>query len=572
MTPELELLNHDFMAVRFPYDANAVERIKNLQNRKWDAKKKQWEVHVAHLPQVLGILNMNRTMATPAVLEYFDAHWRDLDLRLTLGNSVSILNGANAPIKAIEDATSFWVEGAEHSNQYKLGHWDGFKRLMSRRSRHPTYPTGLHQRVVEILDRSRTRYEILDSRPESKPSLAFKTSNRYALYDYQSWSVDRAIEAKRGIMHMATGSGKTIVAAHIIARLCRPTVFFVHTKDLLYQTRDRLAEVLGVPIGQIGDNIIDPAPVTVATIQTVSQSYGQKYEKFDEEDWDDETDVSSEERRQLIQRTVEGAEVVFFDECHHVASSTFYFVALKMDLAGYRYGLSATPYRTDKQDLMIEAALAPRIVKVDSSFLIERKFLVKPQIRFLTMPAGVSLPGRVEYAKVYTAEVVENDRRNQLIAATAKKEVAAGRTVLILVQQIRHGQRLQELLPGSEFVQGSDSTDYRTACLEGLRQRQLKILIATTLADEGLDLPSLDCLILAGAGKSETRALQRIGRVLRRAEGKQCAVVYDFWDEARFLQEHAKKRMEIYQTEEQFAVEIDSSHLQGGKKGARLFK
>lgn len=569
MRAELGLLKDDYVSARFPYDPGAVERIKNLENRKWDPKQKYWAVHIAHLPQLLGILNLNINDIDPGVREYYLNNWRGVDLVLKIGNCFTTLSG-KYPHAAVEEVTSFWVEGAEHTNQYKAGNWDGYKRLLSR-SKHPTFPTGLLNRVLEVLDRAKSRYNVVDAREAGEPSLKLKPGNGFKLYDYQSWCTDKAVQDKRGILHMATGSGKTVVAAHLIARLNRPTLFFVHTRDLLYQARERFQQVLGVPIGQIGDNIFDPEPITVATIQTTSRAYGKDYEKFDEEDWDDTMDVSAEERRKAIKELVENAEVVFFDECHHIASATFYYIAMQTEKAYYRYGLSATPYRTDKQDLMIEAALGQRIVKIDSSMLIDLDFLVRPRITFLSLPLADPIRGKPEYHKIYASQVVENAFRNDLIAKVAKKETDQGHTVLVLVQHIKHGQNLLALLPGAEFVQGNDSTEYRTSCLARLRSRDLKVLIATTLADEGLDLPSLDCLILAGAGKSETRALQRIGRVLRKSEGKQRAYVYDFWDEAKFLRDHARKRMEIYQTEDRFDVEIDSSHLKKGTKDARLY-
>ena len=81
-----------------------------------------------------------------------------------------------------------------------------------------------------------------------------------------------------------------------------------------------------------------------------------------------------------------------------------------------------------------------------------------------------------------------------------------------------------------------------------------RALIATTLADEGLDIPSLDCLILAGGGKSATRAYQRIGRALRPAPDKEEAAILDFFDRAPYLQEHSLERLRLYRHEPAFDV------------------
>ena len=78
--------------------------------------------------------------------------------------------------------------------------------------------------------------------------------------------------------------------------------------------------------------------------------------------------------------------------------------------------------------------------------------------------------------------------------------------------------------------------------------------------DEGVDVKPLDGLILAGSGKSQTRALQRVGRVIRpftdEASGfvKKDAFVVDFHDNMRYMLGHSRKRRNIYETEPQFDV------------------
>ena len=81
-------------------------------------------------------------------------------------------------------------------------------------------------------------------------------------------------------------------------------------------------------------------------------------------------------------------------------------------------------------------------------------------------------------------------------------------------------------------------------------------MIGSTIADEGLDVPALDTLILAGGGRSSTRAFQRIGRVLRLYKGKTRATVFDFDDKTnRMLQNHSKARMKYYRTEPRWNVQ-----------------
>jgi superfamily II DNA or RNA helicase len=153
--------------------------------------------------------------------------------------------------------------------------------------------------------------------------------------------------------------------------------------------------------------------------------------------------------------------------------------------------------------------------------------------------------------------IVESRARNRAIAAQAGQWAAEGLSVLILVNQTAHGQELLELLPEAHFVHGGLESGVRRRCLEDLERKLRPILIATTLADEGLDVPSLDAVILAGGGKSATRTYQRIGRTLRPAPGKTHARVLDFFDDLPYLRQHSQARLNLYRQEPCFQIEAE---------------
>ena len=78
-----------------------------------------------------------------------------------------------------------------------------------------------------------------------------------------------------------------------------------------------------------------------------------------------------------------------------------------------------------------------------------------------------------------------------------------------------------------------------------------RVLIATTIVDEGLDIDKINVLILAGAKKSDRQYLQRVGRALRRKRGENVVIIYDFYDTGhRLLDKHTKKRHNLYLKEE----------------------
>jgi len=131
-----------------------------------------------------------------------------------------------------------------------------------------------------------------------------------------------------------------------------------------------------------------------------------------------------------------------------------------------------------------------------------------------------------------------------------------GRKILILVKQIAHGKLLEKLIPDSIFMHGSTGKRKRQKHLDIMRKGLPQITIASVIFDEGIDCKPLDTLILAGGGKSPTRALQRIGRILRPYPNKKDAIAVDFMDNCKYMQAHSSKRAGIYKTEEEFDIEV----------------
>ena len=98
----------------------------------------------------------------------------------------------------------------------------------------------------------------------------------------------------------------------------------------------------------------------------------------------------------------------------------------------------------------------------------------------------------------------------------------------------------------------------KEAILKDLRENHVKILLGSTIADTGLSITNLSVLILAGGGKSSTRAFQRIGRIQRKYPGKSVAFVYDFFDEHPTLRKHSQLRYDLMSIEPEFKQEIKS--------------
>jgi superfamily II DNA or RNA helicase len=555
MSMSIEFGGGDYFALRFPYHRHFVRCIRSLNNRRWDADGKCWYVHLSHLPEVMELFQFKKEELPPKLWRAYQIYRiKTSRLKIVVGATMAHFEGDRFPLDQVSEATSFHVPGYQYTPSYMEHRWDGKRHLFDRRKL--CFPAGLLQRVAQVLEKEKLHFEIVAPQPPSAVQGTKYMLPEFELRDYQRECVKAALAARRGVLEMATGAGKTVVAAQIIYELGLPALFFVHTRDLLHQTHDFFREHLCRKVGIVGDGQIHLAPLTVATLQTVARAMDIPVPPSADEEAqleEDATDISHARGR--LSRFVEECPVVFFDECHHLPAETFYSLAMRTTGAWYRYGLSATPYRSDRMDLLLEAAVGPKMFRANASVLIEKGYLVPPEITFLAPPAYHGAPSRsLDYATMFHDYVVANPARNDMVATEARRLAADNKSVLILVSQVAHGQRLAMLLPEAVFVQGNDSAVKRQRVFKKLEAKEQLIVIATTLADEGLDVPTLDAVILASGGKSETRTLQRIGRALRPAPGKTKATVIDFFDNAPFLKEHSLRRYEIYSTEPQFRV------------------
>lgn len=152
-----------------------------------------------------------------------------------------------------------------------------------------------------------------------------------------------------------------------------------------------------------------------------------------------------------------------------------------------------------------------------------------------------------------------NAARNGAAVAAARKHMASGR-VLVLVNWTEHAEWFVHALGSQAAVcHAKLGKKKRQAVLDGVRSGEVRAMVATSLADEGLDLPELSTLVLASGGRSRAKAEQRTGRVLRAFSGKAEGLIYDFADMPHpLMRKHAHARVALYR-ELGYQVEFLSS-------------
>jgi superfamily II DNA or RNA helicase len=260
---------------------------------------------------------------------------------------------------------------------------------------------------------------------------------------------------------------------------------------------------------------------------------------------------------------MESIRVMIADEVHHSKATTWYESLPLCTNAIYRVGLTGTVDRKDKMGWMrLQAIFADVITKVSNEYLIEKGISSKPTIRLVPIqePRNIEIIGN--YMEAYRLGIVENEVRNEMVAQLVEsyiKRRPGG--VLVSVKEIEHGNRILAKLKEKgidvEFIHGSSDVEDRARGLEKFSKGQLKVLIASTIIDEGVDMKSIGCMVLAAGGKSMRQQLQRIGRGLRlNGIDGNSVMVFDFYDRTnKFLLGHSNERIKIFKNEK-FDVKI----------------
>lgn len=528
-----------------------------------------------------------------------------MTVEITIREGQGYINGIPVEVQdPLIRATSFKPAGYQFTRAFQKGHTDGRVKLL----KHSKFPAGLVGRVVTLLKKHGVEYHLTVERNEqAKPYIDVELVG-VDLWEHQANAIERGMLNPRGIIRAPTGGGKTFIIAGLIAGLRRHALVIEPTIDLMYQTKATLEKHLrvrfygdlpcpgcgqvytleediqgdsrcescpwtGQPlrIGQLGDSVVDPQPITVATVRTAAAAMQVAYESYEFGEYDDRdpTKVTPSELREWI----DAIGTLIVDEAHILGAQTIFDVATKLK-APNKYGFSASPWRDDGADLMIEGATGPIIYEIPVKILVDAGILVPPiievidtrswwtpaawgttcahcgKMRWMTAqgPAKRCTCGgtrwKSEFTDAYREEIVENPIRNGRIA---ERVARLKEPTLILVKQKKHGRALEQLISGSEFLSGANVGQERSDAFQRMRDGDLHTIICTTIADMGLDIPILHNLVLAGGGKSSTRHLQRIGRVVRSYPGKTHARVIDFDDGHvhRWFRNHTEARRKI---------------------------
>lgn len=333
--------------------------------------------------------------------------------------------------------------------------------------------------------------------------------------------VNNCLEAGRGIIDSATGSGKTVMEGAVLSAYYKSKrLVLCHTKKLLHQLADRFENQYDLYVTKVGDGHKNTkGDVIVAIINSWAELPDEIMEKID---------------------------VILVDEGHHVNSedSLYFKTILRMTNAWNRFAFTATLPPTKEGRLICEGCFGKVIGKLSIATAIKLGMFAKPKVILLDAP--IVETEATKYSEIYRERIVNNKGRNRIIANKVKEVNEKGESCLIYVKEIEHGNILRKLIPKSVFVYSKVSGSEQGDIADRLDRKDIMDVIATTTWKEGVDTPSLNNVFNAAGGKSEIAVIQNVGRGARVTKDKKSMTVFDFVDHGKFLEGHTCERLAIY--------------------------
>jgi superfamily II DNA or RNA helicase/diadenosine tetraphosphate (Ap4A) HIT family hydrolase/HKD family nuclease len=323
----------------------------------------------------------------------------------------------------------------------------------------------------------------------------------------QALEATRAAGHRAGLVVMATGLGKTWLAAFDSRRPDFPRVLFVaHREEILTQARDVFRAVRpGARLGFFtSEEKTTDADVVFATVQTI--------------------------HRHLSSIPASAFEYLVVDEFHHAAAATYRLVVDHFE-PRFLLGLTATPERLDGADLL--ALCGDNLVyRCDLIEGIERSELapfrywgVADTVDFEPIPwrNGRFDPATLE-AAVATQERADAAQREWL--------AHGGDRTLAFCSSIRHAEYMARhfctLDVAAVAVHSESETGLRRRAIDQLEQARINVVFTVDLFNEGVDIPEIDTVLMLRPTESPVVFLQQLGRGLRKAADKDHLDVIDF--------------------------------------------
>ena len=385
--------------------------------------------------------------------------------------------------------------------------------------------------VLAYFEESKIPFE--DSVQQLPPLETLKSTVQ--LRSYQESALDRwQRNENKGVLVLPTAAGKTYIALKAIDVLRVQALIVVPTLDLIDQWRSRIKECLGVESGAVGGGENNVRMITVATYDSAYLQAAFLGNRF---------------------------RLIVFDEVHHLASPSFMQIA-EMYTAPYRMGLTATYERIDERHRLLPRLVGDLVFSVEVDELAGKHlapYTYQKKFVELSKKDQQLYDREMEIFRRYLREnriVMKSPRDFQRFIMRTGRDPRAREALLARNRALKTALNSQEkikalgkmlernkkekaliftlhtdlvyaisrifLIPAITYLTPKKE---RREILESFRKGNYKTIVTSQVLDEGIDVPDATMgYILSGTGS--TRAyIQRLGRLLRKVEGKKARLI-----------------------------------------------
>ncbi len=345
------------------------------------------------------------------------------------------------------------------------------------------------------------------------------TDRAFKLRSYQAEALDAVVQSeergiRRPLVVLPTGTGKTVVIAHLIQRRAGRALILAHRDELLRQARDKLAMVMpeaDIGLVKAGSDETE-ASVVLASVQTVQRP----------------------RRLERLAGSPGGFGTVVVDEAHHAAAPSYKRVLRALDTfeedCPLTLWVTATPERADGKQLG----------RVWQEVVYQRGILEMVRAGYLADLRAVRVRLKADFSalRVRGGDFVASEVGKALEAANAPEHVvgaylehATGRKALVFVPTVRTAHAVSEafLKAGvpAEALDGSTPPEERRGILSRFTSGETAIVANCGVLTEGFDEPGIGCVIVARPTRSHPLYVQMIGRGTRPYPDKTDCLILD---------------------------------------------
>ena len=388
-----------------------------------------------------------------------------------------------------------------------------------------------YKEILEYLRRSQLPFKDSVQDPPPCPMLTSTLQMRgYQTNALKAW--DEA--SRRGVIVLPTGAGKTMIAIKAISVVNESSIIVVPTLDLLEQWKSRLEKELNIPVGAFGGGDSVLRAVTVSTYDSAYLRASEIGNKF---------------------------AFIVFDEVHHLPAEGYRQIA-EMFTAPYRMGLTATFEREDLLHREIPRLVGGVVFRLKPADLaggylseytlqrigtdltdeekVEYEKYRRAYVDYITS-RGIRISNPLEFKRFIMRSGRDKEAREALLARNKAMAIAFNSKakidaleeilgsspedrVLIFTQHNELVYRISRrfLLP---YITHRSSKDERAEILRNFREGTYRAVVTSKVLDEGIDVPEASLGVIVSGTGSSREFVQRLGRLLRKKEGKQAKLI-----------------------------------------------